>query len=85
MIFLINYNRQTSTLESITEFSDENRKMAEEARLTMEIKNIGRGTTREIVLLEALTKDALRHTHRRYFETLRQLTSDSKNVFTNVA
>ncbi|WP_297364164.1 hypothetical protein [Acidiferrobacter sp.] len=85
MIFLINYNRQKSMLESITEFSDEHRKMAEEARLMMEIKNLECGTAREIVLLEALTKDNLRHTHRRYFETLSELTSDSRIVFTDVA
>lgn len=50
-----------------------------------EPKNLECGAAREIVLLEALTKDDLRHTHRRYFEKLSELTSDSKNAFTDVA
>lgn len=72
-------------LESIKEFRDEERKTAEAERLVMEIKNLGCGSAREIVLLEALTKDNLRHTHRRYFEKLSELTSYSNNVFTDVA
>ena len=85
MIFLIEYNRQASVLESITEFRDEHRRRAEKARLMMEIKNLGSGVAREIVLLEALTKDDVKHTHRRYFEELSELTSCSKNAFTDVA
>lgn len=85
MIFLVEYNRQASVLESITEFRDEHRRRAEKARLMMEIKNLERGSAREVVLLEALTKDSVKHTHRRYFEALSELTACSKSAFNDVA
>lgn len=81
MIFLVQYNRSAGRLESIDEFCDEQRSLAEQKRLEMEIKNLNRRSAREIVLLEALTKDYLRHTHRRYFETVGQIVSDPDGLF----
>ena len=42
-------------------------------RLNLELDLNRRGVDHEVVLLEAENEDALRRTHRRYFETLRQL------------
>ena len=55
---------------------------AENLRLEMELGLGRRGVDNEVVLLEAASEEALRRTHRRYFETPRQIansaSSDSK-------
>jgi len=42
-------------------------------RLQIEVDDNGKELDREVVLLEAESEDALRITHRRYFEDLRQM------------
>lgn len=73
MIFLIQYDRSTGTLVSMTAFEDDQRSSASAAKLDLEISLLGVSSVMEVVLLEAPTEDHLRKTHRRYFETLNGL------------
>jgi hypothetical protein len=59
------------------QFPDSERTTAEDARLALERSLNQRGIKREIVLLQAPTEEALRQTHRRYFENLEQLVRSS--------
>lgn len=70
MIFLIEYDRLRREINTFREFEDSERQKAEDARLEMELDLNRRGTEREVVLLEAASEEALRRTHRRYFENL---------------
>ena len=73
MLFLIEYDRQRGSIVTFLEFDDSERQKAEDARLKMELELNKLGTEREVVLLEANTEEALRRTHRRYFEDLSEL------------
>jgi hypothetical protein len=73
MFFLIEYERSGGKLILFGKFEDAERESAENARLEMEIELNERGIEHEVVLLEAETEEALRRTHRRYFENLREL------------
>lgn len=70
MYFLIKYDRSHGRLEAITPFSADARAAADAARLDLELATNGAALQCEIVLLEAASLDALRLTHRRYFEDL---------------
>jgi hypothetical protein len=73
MIFLIEYNRSEGELVSIREFDPSQRKVAEDARLAIELDLDRRGVAREVVMLEADSEKGLRRTHQRYFADLSQL------------
>lgn len=73
MIFLIEYDRRHSQIITFAAFESSERESAENARLAMELELNQRGVEREVVLLEAETEEALRRTHRRYFEDLAEL------------
>lgn len=73
MIFLIEYDRNRGEIITFKTFGDSERQGAEDARLEMELELNRLGTEREVVLLEASTEEALRRTHRRYFENLAEL------------
>ena len=75
MIFLIEYDRTEGRILSLTHFADSQRDEADDARLRLELNLNQRGIEREIVLLQATTEEALRRTHRRYFEDLHELTT----------
>jgi len=75
MIFLIEYDRSKGAIVSFIGFEDGPSHPAEQARLQMELDLNRRGVEREVVLLEAENEEALRRTHRRYFEDLAQLVS----------
>ena len=53
---------------SIKSFSNSDREIAEDSRLNMELSLHRKGIDHEVVVLEAATEEALRRTHRRYFE-----------------
>ena len=74
MIFLLEYDRATSTLVMITPFDTQKRKQAEDVRLELERNNMNKGIQNEIVILDASSEKELRKTHRRYFEPISQLT-----------
>lgn len=73
MIFLIVYDGALGEVETFEKFQDADTALADKARLEIEIDLLEKGIDREVVLLEAENEEALRKTHRRYFETLRQL------------
>jgi hypothetical protein len=73
MIFLIEYNRGEGRIVSFRVFDDSERGNAENSRLEIELNLNRAGVDHEVVLLEATSEDALRRTHRRYFEDLKQL------------
>jgi hypothetical protein len=77
MIFLIEYDRSRGEIVTLKTFSDSERHAADDARLEMEIGLNRDEVDREVVILEAESEEALRRTHRRYFENLSELASPS--------
>jgi hypothetical protein len=73
MYFLIEYDRHRGKIVTFTSFDDSQRKKAEDARLDMELDLNRRGIDHEVVILDAASEDAIRRTHRRYFEDLSEL------------
>jgi hypothetical protein len=73
MIFLIEYDRSSGTIAEMRKFDDSSRKIAEEARLELELKLNRAGIQHEVVLLEAPSEKALHHTHSRYFENVAEI------------
>jgi hypothetical protein len=73
MLFLIEYDRRRGDLVSFQKFDEADRRTAEEARLELELRLNRLEVAHEVVLLEAATESDLRQTHRRYFETLTEL------------
>ena len=71
MLFLIEYDRNQGKVVTIREFDDSEK--AENARLELELKLNRLGIGHEVVVLEAASENALRRTHRRYFENLSEL------------
>lgn len=75
MVFLIEYDRERGRIVSIKSFADSNGERAEESRLQLELELNLKGIGNEVVLLEAASEEALRRTHRRYFEDLTELST----------
>jgi hypothetical protein len=73
MIFLMEYDRSQGRIVTFRTFNDSARQEAEDSRLQLELELNRLGTEREVVLLEAASEEALRRTHRRYFEDLSEL------------
>ena len=73
MIFLIEYDRPEGRIVNFRTFGDSARRKAENTRLEIELDLSRRGVDHEVVLLDAASEDALRRTHRRYFEDLSQI------------
>jgi hypothetical protein len=67
VIFLIDYDRSRGELSSIEVFDDSERAKAEDQRLKRELTLHRKSIKREIVLLQAASEHALKHTHGRYF------------------
>ena len=84
MIFLIHYNRSAGQIVKLTQFEESQRHQAEEARLAMELDLIGRKDGDEVCLLEAGSIEALKRTHRRYFESLRMLTASGSHTVASI-
>ena len=73
MLFLVQYDRQKGELIKLDKFDDTDRTEAEDSRLTLEIYLNRQQIEHEVVLLQAKDENALRRTHRRYFEDLAEL------------
>lgn len=73
MIFLIEYDRLEGRLVKLKPFDEAKRSEAETDRFALELELNRKGIDHEVVLLEAGSEDALRRTHRRYFEDLDHL------------
>ena len=76
MIFLISFDRAGQRILQLKRFSDAERKEAERLRLNLEIEANRKKLDHEIVLLDAHSEEDIRRTHRRYFETVKDLLSD---------
>lgn len=77
MIFLIEYDRARGEMLRLETFPESERRAAEEARLDIEVGLNRDEIDREVVILEAESEEALRKTHRRYFENLTELATPS--------
>lgn len=77
VFFLIDYERSTGKLVNLKRYSDGQLKNAEEARLALDLELRQFGTEREVVLLEAADEEALRKTHRRYFDTWQNIAASA--------
>ncbi|HJZ83527.1 MAG TPA: hypothetical protein VKD91_24365 [Pyrinomonadaceae bacterium] len=75
MLFLIEYDRKLGEVVTIEQFSDS--EAAENARLELELRLNRLALEHEVVVLEAASENALRQTHRRYFEDLSELVKAS--------
>jgi hypothetical protein len=83
MIFLIEYNRTKGNIVTLRDFDNSQQREAEDSRLGIELDLNRKGIDHEVVLLQAASEDALRRTHRRYFENLRQLLEDNNGLEDN--
>ena len=77
MIFLIQYDRVRGRIVKLRQFADVERQTAEHARLELELDLNRQGIFHEVILLEAASEEALRITHRRYFEDLSEIVGSS--------
>jgi hypothetical protein len=77
MIFLIEYNRRQGRIITFQKFDERERESSANARLEIELELNRRGIDHEVVLLEAESEEALRLTHRRYFEDANQILRSS--------
>jgi len=73
MLFLVEYARDQGKIVSFQAFDNKDSTLARNTRLELELDLNRRGLEHEVVLLEAETEKALRRTHRRYFESLKEL------------
>ena len=73
MIFLVEYARDQGRMVSFKAFDNKDSTLAKNTRLELELDLNRRGLEHEVVLLEAENEQALRRTHRRYFESLTEL------------
>jgi len=73
MLFLIEYDRPTTTLVQFRKFADSGQEIARHARLELELDLHRRGVQHEVVILQAPNEEAIRHTHGRYFKDLAEL------------
>jgi hypothetical protein len=73
MLFLIEYDRNSGRLVTMSTFDDSEREKVDDLRLDLELDLNHRGIDREVVILQAATEQAIRRTHRRYFESLAEL------------
>jgi hypothetical protein len=80
MVFLIEYDRDIGRIVTIKSFVDCDRERADKARLELELELNAKGIENEVVLLEAANEEAVRRTHRRYFEDLHELASPSPSL-----
>jgi hypothetical protein len=73
MIFLVHYDRTLGRIIELQTFQDAERGAAESMRPQIELALDRHARDREVVLLDAASEDALRRTHRRYFEGITEL------------
>ena len=73
MIFLIEYNKPEGRIVTFKTFDTSEQTKAQNLRLDLELDLNRKGIDHEVILLEAASEEALRRTHRRYFESLSQI------------
>lgn len=82
MIFLIEYNRRQGRIVTFRTFDDAERRQAETSRHELELDLNRKSIDHQVVLLDAESEAAVRRTHRRYFEDLRQLLESGVEALT---
>ena len=70
--FLITYDRRAGKLLAIQVFDESRRSEAMKERFAIELRERSHPDI-EVVILEAASEDDLRKTHRRYFDSARDL------------
>lgn len=80
MIYLIQYNRELGRIINLEPFTDSDLRYAQEERLKLELNLAENGVDDEVVILEATSEEAVRRTHRRYFEDLDELMSRTPEI-----
>jgi hypothetical protein len=73
VIFLIQYDRRLGEIKRFEAFAESERTTAAKLRLEIELELNRNRIHDEVVLLDAASEEALRLTHRRYFENPRQI------------
>ncbi|HEX6018958.1 MAG TPA: hypothetical protein VFZ28_12745 [Burkholderiaceae bacterium] len=73
MQFLVEYDRRKGQLVRLRRYDVDQAEHAQDDRLEAELAHFASQEHIEVVLLEADAEEALRRTHRRYFEELREL------------
>ena len=73
MLFLLEYKRSEGRIVALKTFDDTERSKAERSRFQMELELNQKKIDHEVVLLDAADEQALRRTHRRYFEDVVQI------------
>jgi hypothetical protein len=73
MLFLIQYDRRAGRIVRMERFANDQRDLAAEARLDLELALQRHCQSHEVVLLDAASEEALRKTHGRYFEDVQGL------------
>jgi hypothetical protein len=76
MFFLIEYDRPGGTLVQLRKFDEAEQQAAQDAGLELELKLNREHIPHEVVILEAPSEEALRHTHGRYFKDLPELVKE---------
>jgi hypothetical protein len=80
MIFLIEYDRSSGNIITLARFNDSERLQAADSRLELELRLNRARVKHEVVVLEATSEDALRLTHRRYFESIDELLTQANRL-----
>jgi len=80
MLYLIEYDRPRGSIVQLRKFGDASRAVAEDARLELDLDLKRQGIDHEVVVLDAPSEEALRHTHSRYFESVAELARGSPEV-----
>ena len=80
MLFLIEYDRPQGSIIQLRKYDDASRGIAEDDRLSLELRLNREGVDHEIVILEAPNEEALRRTHSRYFESVAELARNATQV-----
>jgi hypothetical protein len=73
MIFLIEYNRPEGRIVTFKTFTESDRSLADQTRHELELDLNRKGIDHEVVILQAGSEEAIRRTHRRYFEDAHQM------------
>lgn len=77
MLYLIEYDRESRRIVRLESFENSARALADATRLEIELDLNRRGVQREVVILEAAGEDALRQTHRRYFQSFASIAREA--------
>ncbi len=76
MLFLIEYDRPSRRLVQFRKFDESQQQAAHDVRLELELDLNRRGVEHEVVILDAPSEEALRHTHGRYFKDFAELAQE---------